>query len=606
MFATLLLVGSLSLQPCSGSGGYWCGSLVRPIDPAGQVPGTISIGFTWLPRARANVASLGTIVAAEGGPGYPSGGSRDEYRTLFGPLLQTHDLLMMDDRGTGRSGAIDCPQLQRGTMSLAAIASCGTSLGPTAGLYGSALAADDLSALLDALHVSRADFYGDSYGTFFVQVFAARHRLQVRSVVLDGAYPAIGGDPWYPNTAPAIREAFDRVCARSQTCAAMPGSTLGRVDRLLHALRLPGAPMSPSQLAFVMDTAGLDTLVYRDLDAAIRAYLDNGDAAPLVRLAREADTYEEQPPGDATALSNGLFVAASCSDNPQAYDMRLPPSAREAAWAAALASKRQTDPALYAPFTVDEFTSIPLDYAYVPLCQNWPVAPSAYPAGQPIPPGTAMPDVPALVLTGDLDTITTPAEGDATARLFPHATRTIVANAAHVTAIGDPYGCASVMVRAFVARRSIDTACVATMPPVRLVPVFARSLRDVAPAVAVGAPQRDGDLRRAADAVWAADDALARATVLGATGGAGLRGGRFAATAQADRILIRLQSVRWTNDLAVGGSVSFDAHTGRARAHLEWPGASIGAVWPVYGPPTNAALSGTIGGRTIRAQMPAP
>lgn len=270
MLAALLLVGSLALHPCSGGQGYWCGTIARPLDPAGNVPGTIAIGFTWLPHARAQAPSQGTIVAAEGGPGDPSGASRDGYRTLFGPLLQTRDLLMMDDRGTGRSGAIDCPDLQHGTVTLTAIAACGASLGDSADLYGSALAADDLAALLDALHVDRADFYGDSYGTFFVQVFAARHPSRVASVILDGAYPAIGGDPWYPSTGPAIRDAFDRVCRRSATCAPLPGSTLDRIERLLRVLRAPGAPIAPAQLAFVMDTAGLDGLVYRDLDAGTR------------------------------------------------------------------------------------------------------------------------------------------------------------------------------------------------------------------------------------------------------------------------------------------------------------------------------------------------
>lgn len=606
MLAALLLVGSLALHPCPAAQDYWCGALARPIDPAGQVAGTISIGFTWLPHARAHAQSQGTIVAAEGGPGYPSGASRDAYRALFGPLLQTHDLLMMDDRGTGRSGAIDCPQLQRGTISLPAVATCGALLGDAAGLYGSALAADDLAALMDALRLARADLYGDSYGTFFVQVFAARHPSLVGSVVLDGAYPAIGGDPWYPSTAPAMRDAFDRVCRRSAACAALPGSALGRIERLLQALRTTGAPIAPARLAFIMDTAGLDPLVYRELDAAARAYLDAGDAVPLQRLAREADAYEEQPPSDPAVLSNGLFVAASCSDNPQAYDMQLAPGAREVAWRTALAEKRQTDPALYAPFTLDEFLSMPLDYAYVPLCQNWPVAPAAHPAGRPVPPDASLAGVPALVLTGDLDTITTPAEGDAAARLFARATRVIVENAGHVTAIGDPYGCASRIVRAFVARKPIDDACARSLPPVRLVPAFARSVGEVTPAAAIGPPQPDGNLRRCADAVWAAGDALARATTLGTTAAPGLRGGNFAAATHGDRTLIRLHGVRWTRDLAIDGTVDFDARTGRAGARLEWPGARLQAGWDAYAATARATIAGRIDGRPIRATMPAP
>src|SRR6185437_14271723 len=141
---------------------------------------------------------------------------------------------------------------------------------------------------------------------------------------------------------------------------------------------------------------------------------------------------------------------------------------------------------------------------------------------------------------------------------------------------------ASAIVRAFVARRTFDGACAHEIPPLRLVPAFARSIGEVAPANAAVVPQRDGDLRCAADAVWAAADALARVTVLGATAGSGLRGGSFAGQSNGDRTVTRLQRVRWTNDLAVDGTVTFDAHVGRAEARLAWPGAVLRAIWPTY------------------------
>jgi len=330
MLAALLLVGSLSLHGCADAPGYYCGSLVRPLDPAGIVPGTIEIAFTYLPHSQSSAAA-GTIVAAEGGPGYPSGASRDGYRALMGPLLRTHDLLMMDDRGTGRSAALDCPPLQLApVMELANVTRCGEQLGSHADLYGSALAADDLDAIMGALHIAKADLYGDSYGTFFVQVFAARHPDRVRSVTLDGAYPAIGLDPWYSSTGPTIASAFDLVCRRWSACKALPGTTMERIGALVAALRRPRAPVTPSQLAFVMDSAGLDPLAYRELDAAARAFDEWHDAVPLERLVREAYRYEERAPQPPQELSQALFVAASCSDNPQAYDMRLPPAQRRA------------------------------------------------------------------------------------------------------------------------------------------------------------------------------------------------------------------------------------------------------------------------------------
>ena len=68
----------------------------------------------------------------------------------------------------------------------------------------------------------KVDVYGDSYGTFFTQVFAGRHPELVRTVVLDGAYPTYGESGWYPTQGPAVRRAFDLVCDRSPR-AGRPG-----------------------------------------------------------------------------------------------------------------------------------------------------------------------------------------------------------------------------------------------------------------------------------------------------------------------------------------------------------------------------------------------
>ncbi|MDP9064990.1 MAG: alpha/beta hydrolase, partial [Pseudomonadota bacterium] len=193
-----LHVGTIWLEPCSRPQGY-CGHIDRPLDPAGTVPGHINVHFEYY-RHSGPGAALGTVVATEGGPGYPATESRGDYLALFAPLLGDHDLVLMDNRGTGQSGAIDCGALQRAVKwTVELIAACGASLGPAAPLYSTAYAADDLDAILEALAVRRIDLYGDSYGTYFEQVFALRHPARLRSLVLDGAYPLSGPDyAWYP------------------------------------------------------------------------------------------------------------------------------------------------------------------------------------------------------------------------------------------------------------------------------------------------------------------------------------------------------------------------------------------------------------------------
>ncbi len=182
---TYIAVGNLLLPQCAGVPAYY-GQLNRPFDPTGEVSGSLPIGFEYYPRQDQAHPALGTIVAVEGGPGYPSTGSYLEYLTLFKPLLNHRNLLLVDNRGTGKSQVIDCPPLQLNPIiTLSHIAQCGAQLGERSDLYGTALATDDLAAVLDSLQTGKVDLYGDSYGTYFSQTFTARHSDKVRSVVLD-------------------------------------------------------------------------------------------------------------------------------------------------------------------------------------------------------------------------------------------------------------------------------------------------------------------------------------------------------------------------------------------------------------------------------------
>src|SRR5207248_2410503 len=105
-----LKVGSLTLHRCE-TAAPWCASVVRPLDPSGAVPGTIPVYFEFYPHTEPGKA-LGTLVATEGGPGFPATESRDDYLDFFKPLRAKRDVVLMDNRGTGRSGAIDCRPLQ--------------------------------------------------------------------------------------------------------------------------------------------------------------------------------------------------------------------------------------------------------------------------------------------------------------------------------------------------------------------------------------------------------------------------------------------------------------------------------------------------------------
>jgi pimeloyl-ACP methyl ester carboxylesterase len=591
------------------------------------VPGTLGVGFAFVPAGQGAGSAVGTLVPHEGGPGYSTTGTAADYAAMYGPLLRTRNLLLVDQRGTGLSAPVRCAGLQNLTGPYApAAAQCARRLGDRFDLYGSALSADDLSAVISALRLAPVDLYGDSYGTFFAQVFAGRHPGQLRSVVLDSAYPTTGEDAWYATQGPAMRSSFGKVCARTPACAALGGSTVDRLGRLLDLVRrhplhgrafgadgvVHAVTIDAPTLVLVAFNATYGPATYREMDAAVRAALA-GDAAPLSRLVAEVDfTGAASAPVD---YSEGLDAAVSCQDYPQLYDMAASPARRLVQYRAAVAAEQQADPGVYGPFTVAEYLSS--DWEEQDWCLRWPVASAAHAAGPPGPPAGHYAPVPVLVLSGELDSITTPAEGAMVAAQFPAARQVIIANSFHVTAVGDIDGCGQQLVRAFVghptaALPASGLACATAVPPLRASPTFTRSFtRTAAPVPGL----------RAAAAVTAADtvaDLIDRWNQTYASNGGGLRGGTWTSSG-ADVVHLRLSGVRYTDDLAVSGDVTWNryGHTVSVRLTLRQvdaagravPGSVDGTVrgsWNSRASGAVAHLSGVLGGRSVDLAFPAP
>ena len=624
------LVGSMELRPCLSAPGL-CGSLDRPLDPTGAVPGRISIHFEYYPHSAPD-KPLGTLVATEGGPGYPATLSRDDYLALFKPLLRRHDFLLMDNRGTGQSGVIDCHELQtaeKWTVEL--IGACGRSLGDRAPLYSTAYAADDLAAILEALNIRRIDLYGDSYGTYFEQVFAVRHPNALRSIVLDGAYPLYGADyAWYPSYAPAMRDKFDLACRRFDPCAALPGSSIDHILPALEELRsrpfrARAADSDGRQREFIADASQLAIVMYgsapafatvRELDAAARAF-SSGDRAPLLRLMAETISAVDSrdPTADAAKWSAGLSAAAMCDDPPQIFDMRLPPVLRTADRDRAVAERKVRAPDTYAPFTIDEYRGMPLDYSFIDQCVEWPVAPSSHPASHVVPADARYPDIPALIVSGEFDNITTMADGAAVARAFKRGTQIRIANSFHVNALPRARSaCGAEIVRRFIETLGVgDTACAAGVPPLRLVPRFALQASQLEPAAAIAGNEANAaQLRWISAAVMTAGDVLARLGGNSTGQGVGLRGGDFRVVNDTSTTHVILNQVRWTEDLTVSGTIDKPvARTGTVRAslHLATVDGLTGELtveWPEGIAGSSAGIRGTFGDARVAAQSAAP
>ena len=642
-WAKVSRLGSVSLRECGTRPRTFCGGIAVPLDYSSAASPRIHIGFRWLPATR---HPDGTILAVEGGPGYASTGSEPEYLAMIGRLARTRNLLLVDLRGTGTSTPVNCTALenagskQYGQHFDQLVAACGAQLNHTwryrgggwvhaSDLFNTAYSARDVSLVLRALRVGRVDLYGDSYGSWFAQVFASRYPGTLRSVTLDSTYQVLGLDPWYRTTVVTARHAFEQACSRSAACAAAaPGSRAwARIAAL--ARRLARAPVTGETttsdgtaarltvtvltLVNLVNNAGFDSIVYTDLDAAGRALLRHGDAAPLLRLAAISlgfDDTNEPLPG----FSDGLYFAVGCTDYVQLFDRSAAPAVRARQYREAL---RREPPRAFAPFTLAQWTSMDQYTEAYSACLGWP-APVHH--DQPITrrPPLVPARLPVLILSGSLDSLTPRLRGaTVVARQMGRSARLVtLANLTHVTEQDPGSACAMSIYRRFVADpgklSSQGTSCAGRVSPVHTVGTYPERLADTVPAIPLpGNRASRRALQAASVAVASVGDEISRWPLLSGDRDLGLRGGTISFTSNRG-LRISLRHVRWVTDALIDGTATWNTTSGWVTARLTvHPDGGrlvrLTARWRPFGAQDQpAVIRGQQGTWPLAADCPAP
>src|SRR4051794_4117862 len=137
------------LEKCDAGEGATCGHVDVPLDRSQPSGAKIAITFAVFRHTEASKPATGTIFVTEGGPGNSvTNNNADFYRQRFGPLLDAgRDLVAIDQRGVGRSEALDCEPLQQDPIAIvAAVGKCGEQLGASSDLYGTSDVAMDIEA----------------------------------------------------------------------------------------------------------------------------------------------------------------------------------------------------------------------------------------------------------------------------------------------------------------------------------------------------------------------------------------------------------------------------------------------------------------------------
>jgi pimeloyl-ACP methyl ester carboxylesterase len=489
--ASLLVAGAsaqaavtpVAFTPCTSASasGFGCAQLTVPLDPSGAVPGTVTLSI------ERKVAVTGTatqaIIGLAGGPGQAAIPFAQDFEQTLSAALQTRDLVVFDQRGTGTSGALSCPAFATSNVNnLAASAAagivgeCATQLGAARAFYETDDSVADIEAIREALGYKQVIPYGTSYGTKVALRYAEQHPAQTGGLVLDSTVPPNGPDVYSASSFAAIPTILANLCAH-QACRGVDPDPMADLTTLVTRLnanpvrakvitddgRVRHVEITPDAVFNELISGDLDPLLRANLPAALHAAV-NGDYSLLALLIHVANAPEG-------GVNDELYFATTCEELPFPWNRADTPSQRATE---ALAAFNALPAATFAPFT----GQTAYDESDAPYCAGWSFATAA-----PEPTTGTLPNVPTLIISGAEDMRTPTADAQAVADAIPDATLLVVPNTGHSVLGTEPTNCAQDAVNAFFSGTAIEqctkTAIPSTLAPT---PVPPRSLSKLSPA----------------------------------------------------------------------------------------------------------------------------
>jgi pimeloyl-ACP methyl ester carboxylesterase len=367
---------------------------------------------------------------------------------LFAQVGRNRDLVMVDQRGTGGSSPLACPdRYVRGADTRAVtdyLRRCFARLDADPRLYTTSVAANDLETVRRTLGYGKIDLYGASYGATLAQAYVRRYPGSVRSVVLDsGSLPHVRiFDVSARNAERALDMQLAR-CAAEPSCKRAYPHSRGQLDELLG--RPPRVASASTREVWVGPDAIASTVNW------LSATADNAAIVPFaVNAAAHGDyttlaaTYADELGGsnlDSLARLVPFWVIV-CSEP----------------WAA-------VDPAA----TVRDGRGSYFAQAALARARLFRRACRVVPRGRVPADADSLRVVraPALLLAGSADPLDPPANLRGWRRLFPNGRLIVVSGAGHGTI---DYACVQKLIARFVERgspRGLNPGCArhVSLPP---------------------------------------------------------------------------------------------------------------------------------------------
>jgi pimeloyl-ACP methyl ester carboxylesterase len=429
-----------------------CGVLEVPEDRARPDGATIDLSVAVVPALNRQAAAAPLFLLA-GGPGQGATAMYASYAAAFARVNRNHDIVLVDQRGTGSSAPLSCeypddwrasddpmPALRQATLA------CLRKYGDRVRFYTSSAAVADLDAVREALGYPQIDLYGVSYGTRVAELYMRRHPKSVYAAILDGVtYPEQAIGPDTPLDGQRALDLIVRRCGESPDCAKAYPMLRQDLAGLLLQFGPQKSPMSiddpndglPLKIEFNrgMLDASLRFLSYNSTQASLLPTLiHRGAQGALAPLAAQTIMTARQV---ADQLASGMQNTVICSEDVPFFGADID--------RAAISRTYQG---------VDQLDAL------LEICKLWPRGAVDADLHSPL-----RSDIPTLLLSGEADPVTPPADAERAARGLTRHRHLVLGGEGHGQVAT---GCVPKLMAEFLdtaAPEKLDAACLEQHAP---------------------------------------------------------------------------------------------------------------------------------------------
>lgn len=442
---------SISLEDCaltSATGRQvdaQCGTLTVPEDRTNPDGRQIDLHIAVIPAITRSPEPDPVFLLA-GGPGQSAAETFPATLSLLFNLHQDRDIVLVDQRGTGKSNPLRCidpeAEVLTDAEALAILKECPKSLNADVRFYTTEIAMTDLNEVRAALGYDVINLYGASYGTRAALTYLRMYPQHVRTVTLDSV---VDSDfVMFMDAAKDGQEALNQFFARCeadeacvQTFPNLRFEFEGLVARLAESpaeIVIPHPLTNKPTDVEVTDTF-ITSMIFNilyvpDLVAALplgihQAYAEE-NYIPLISQAFMVNA----------GLYDGMFYAVTCTEDAPLID--------------ANESAQDSQDSVFGDRTVD----------FAEVCESWQKGEVSPQFREPV-----VSDVPVLMLSGEADPITPPRHAEKVAENLSNDLHLIFAGMGHGNMVAV---CGSDIFTAFVESGTLsglETDCVNKVSP---------------------------------------------------------------------------------------------------------------------------------------------